>query len=57
MRKPYQVLVLPFTITDNKLYVYIFKRSNGNWWQFIAGGGEDEESIAETAIRELLASS
>lgn len=54
MRKPYQVLVLPFTITDNKLYVYIFKRSNGNWWQFIAGGGEDEESIAETAIRELL---
>lgn len=53
MRNPYQVLVLPFSLVENELYVYVFKRSNGGWWQFISGGGEDEESIAETAIREM----
>lgn len=53
MRRPYQVLALPFCIVDNELLVYVFQRSNGGWWQFISGGGEDEESIAETAIREL----
>lgn len=53
MRRPYQVLVLPFHIVDNELLAYVFQRSNGGWWQFISGGGEDEESIAETAIREL----
>lgn len=53
MRRPYQVLVLPFRIKDNELLAYVFQRSNGGWWQFISGGGEDEESIAETAIREL----
>ena len=53
MRNPYQILLIPFSLFKKELYVYIFKRSNGGWWQFVSGGGEDEESIAETVLREL----
>lgn len=54
MRRECQVLLLPFEICDNKIKVYIFQRINGQWWQFISGGCEDEESLGETAYRELL---
>lgn len=42
-RAQYQVLVLPYKKQDDKILYCIFKRSNMDAWQFIAGGGEDED--------------
>jgi dATP pyrophosphohydrolase len=52
MRSPIQILALPYkTINQNPEYC-IFKRSEADYWQFIAGGGEDKETPLETAKRE-----
>jgi dATP pyrophosphohydrolase len=52
-RAPFQVLVLPYRIVQGKDILYaIFKRSDGNYWQGIAGGGEDDESPLDAAKRE-----
>lgn len=32
----------------------VFRRSDGGWWQFIAGGGEDGEAPVDAARRETL---
>ena len=53
MRAPYQVLVIPFRKQNNEFEYAIFKRTDFKFWQFIAGGGEDGESIVETVYREL----
>ena len=42
-RAKYQVLVLPYQNQDNKTLYCIFKRSDMDAWQFIAGGWEDED--------------
>jgi len=53
MRKPYQILVLPYKRVSEEILYCLFYRSDINVWQFIAGGGEDEdESIIDTAKRE-----
>ncbi len=53
MRAPFQVLVLPFVVREGKKYYYaIFKRKDLNIWQFIAGGGEGDETPIEAAKRE-----
>ncbi len=52
MRKPIQALVLPFMYVNNIVKYAVFKRSNGDIWQFISGGSEDEENPFETAKRE-----
>jgi dATP pyrophosphohydrolase len=53
MRAEFQVLVIPFVISnDDKLELAVFKRSDGGYWQFIAGGGENNETILEAAQRE-----
>jgi len=53
MRAEFQVLVIPFVISENeKLEVAVFKRNDGGYWQFIAGGGENEETALEAAQRE-----
>ena len=54
MRAPYQVLVIPYKIVDNAPIYCIFKRSDSNDWQFIAGGGEANESPLEAAKREAF---
>jgi len=54
LRAPYQVLVFPYTIKDNLIEFAIFKRSDLDYWQGIAGGGEDEEIPIESAKRELF---
>ena len=54
MRAPYQVLVIPYKIVDNVPIYCIFKRSDSNDWQFIAGGGEMNESPLEAAKRETF---
>ncbi len=54
-RAPFQVLVLPFRRTRNQDFEYaIFKRTDGSYWQGIAGGGEDDESPPQTARREAF---
>ena len=54
-RAPFQTLVLPFHYKpENSLEFAIFKRSNGGFWQFISGGGENSEKPIETAKREGL---
>ena len=54
-RAPFQVLVLPFRLSRGKKIEYaVFKRRDGEYWQFIAGGGEDIETPIEAARRESL---
>lgn len=53
-RAPYNVLVLPYYIYENNVEYCIFKRADMNIWQFIAGGGEDDEEPRTAAIRESL---
>jgi dATP pyrophosphohydrolase len=55
VRAPFQILVLPFRKNEiGKIEFVIFKRSDENYWQGIAGGGEDDETPIEAAKRELF---
>ena len=52
-RAPYQVLVFPFNRDTNSILRFaIFFRSDRKLWQAVSGGGEDGETILETAVRE-----
>lgn len=53
-RAPFQCLVIPFMIENNVEKYAIFKRADREIWQFISGGGEDNETILEAAKRECL---
>lgn len=54
-RAKYQVLVLPYHIENEKILYCIFRRSDSDIWQFIAGGGEDEDaSVMKSAKREAF---
>jgi hypothetical protein len=54
-RAKYQVLVFPYQKMHGKILYCVFKRSDMDAWQFIAGGGEDEDySILESAKREAF---
>jgi len=53
MRAPFQVLILPFVKKGGVYYYAIFKRKDLNIWQFIAGGGEGDETPLEAAKREV----
>lgn len=53
MRAPFQVIVLPHKREPNGQPEYcVFKRRDAQYWEFIAGGGEDQESPSEAAKRE-----
>ncbi|AGK96075.1 NUDIX domain-containing protein [Clostridium pasteurianum] len=52
MREPYQVLVFPYHKSDEGIEYAIFHRSDADYWQGIAGGGEEGETIIESAMRE-----
>lgn len=54
MRAPYNVLILPYFQKDNNLIYCIFKREDMDIWQFVAGGGENEETPLIAAKRESL---
>jgi len=54
MRAPFQILALPYKKCDEEFLFCIFYRADYNLWQFIAGGGEDEETPIEAAKREIL---
>ena len=52
-RARYQVLVIPYCTEDSSVQFCLFQRSDMGIWQFIAGGGEEEDiSIIESAKRE-----
>lgn len=55
-RAPFQVLVFPYRFTpEGEVEYAVFFRltlHQGNFWQAIAGGGEDDETPLETARRE-----
>ncbi|WP_414044396.1 NUDIX hydrolase [Macrococcus sp. EM39E] len=53
MRAPCNVLVLPYIINENEPFFCIFKRQDMQIWQFVAGGGENNETPLEAAQREL----
>lgn len=42
-RAKYQVLVIPYYIEKNEIQYAIFRRSDFEAWQFVAGGGEEED--------------
>jgi dihydroneopterin triphosphate diphosphatase len=52
-RAPFQVIVIPYQINFNEQLQYlVFKRSDLDVWQWIAGGGESNEKPEQTARRE-----
>lgn len=54
-RAKYQVLVLPYLRQENGYFYCVFRRSDMGIWQFIAGGGEDEDpSPMDAAKREAF---
>ena len=53
MRAPFNVLVLPYRRLPDEISFLIAQRSDDGSWQGIAGGGEDEETPMQAAIREL----
>jgi dihydroneopterin triphosphate diphosphatase len=54
MRAPFQVLVLPYRITGSNIEYAVLKRADMHYWQWIAGGGEDDEKPIEAARREVF---
>jgi len=54
MRAPFQILAIPYRITDEAMQFCVFHRSDFDQWQFIAGGGEDDETPLEAAKREIF---
>lgn len=52
MRAPFQVLVIPYWHTAKGYEFAVLKRSDTGWWQFVAGGGEDDETPLQAAVRE-----
>jgi len=52
-RAPFQVLVLPFRRTgDGAVEFAILRRHDLGFWQGVAGGGEDDETPGQAAVRE-----
>ncbi len=52
MRAPYQILAIPYKRTTELLFC-IFRRADCDQYQFVAGGGEDNESPLDAAVREI----
>ena len=53
MRAPFQILVIPYRRTPDGLRYCVLHRADLDQWQFIAGGGEDQETPLEAARREV----
>jgi dATP pyrophosphohydrolase len=52
-RAPFQVLVIPYRQrADGRHEFAVLHRADGSMWQFIAGGGENDETPADAAVRE-----
>jgi dATP pyrophosphohydrolase len=54
-RAPFQVVVLPFRSGVDGVPQYcVMRRADQGYWQFVAGGGEDDESPEQAARREAV---
>jgi dATP pyrophosphohydrolase len=52
-RAQFNVLIIPFRIVGNGIPEFaVTKRSDGDIWQFLSGGGEDDETPLQAAKRE-----
>jgi dATP pyrophosphohydrolase len=52
-RAKFQVLIIPFRIVENGVPEFaVTKRSDMDVWQFLSGGGEDDETPHQAAKRE-----
>ncbi len=51
-RLPFNVLVLPYRLRAGRVEYAVFRRSDADYWQFIAGGGEGQEAPRDTSRRE-----
>lgn len=54
MRAPFQILAIPYKYIDDTLMFCVLHRSDIDQWQFIAGGGENNETPLEAARREVF---
>ncbi len=53
MRAPFVVLVIPYRRLSGGVFEYaLMRRSDINVWQAISGGGEDDETPEQAAVRE-----
>lgn len=53
MRAPFQILAIPYKLIDNEPVYCVFHRADFDQWQFISGGGEDDEAPLQAALREI----
>ena len=53
MRDPFQILAVPYRFIKGELCFCVFRRADSDIWQFIAGGGEDNEKPLDAALREV----
>ena len=54
MRAPFQILAIPYRLKGGTPEFCVFHRSDFDQWQFISGGGEDDETPIEAARREIF---
>ena len=54
MRAPFQILAIPYRKVEGTLLYCVFRRADSGQWQFIAGGGEDNETLLNAAKRETF---
>ncbi|MBO5897463.1 MAG: NUDIX pyrophosphatase [Clostridia bacterium] len=54
MRAPFQILAIPYRITSGAILYGVLHRADHDQWQFVAGGGEDNETPLEAAQREIF---
>ena len=52
MRAPYQILAIPYKRTPELLFC-VFRRADCDQCRFVAGGGEEDETPPEAAVREM----
>ena len=52
MRAPFQILAIPYSPHPMPRFC-VLQRADSGQWQFVAGGGEDNETPAEAATREI----
>ena len=52
MRAPFQILAIPYRVTP-ELQFCVFHRADIDQYQFVAGGGENNEKPVDAAIREI----
>lgn len=54
MRAPFQILAIPYQWINGVPFYCVLHRSDCDQWQFIAGGGENQETTEEATKREIF---